>query len=330
MKFHKCDYSLGLRPISDTDVHVLHDEISGTIVDETTGHVRIWEKRAQLLNKPLLSCLLKDNILLRPNDLEALVKDFCSILIAHECAELREFTRWDINQLVLVDITRDIAILSFVDDVWGCLGTWCNIWVYIRRLLQTCNVFLVTVVTDVRNIAGDGSWSLRYSLHGVFLVTWCQVSFVLLVLVVEKGWVIVLLHERSWRLVYLHIGHLFLCLAGLLLCSGFLFLFFLPLLLDALKLFKDVLIVEERVWEFFPENITTDKSFDSSLNYRHFEQLVNGGPLSWVPLQHHWEDIGNGRRKMRWQRCVVALDNFLGELMQRTCVEWWCQSCHLV
>ena len=120
-------------------------------------------------------------------------------------------------------------------------------------------------------------------------------SLVLLVLVVEKGWVIVLLHERCWWLVNLHIGHLFLCLASLLLCGVFLFLFRLALLLDTLKLIKDVLIVEKRVREFLPEDISLDKPFNSSLNHRHLEQLVNGRPLSWVTLQHHGEDIGDCR-----------------------------------
>ena len=103
--------------LSNTNVHVLHDEISGAIVDETTGHVRIREQRVQLLNQLLLPTILEDHILLRPNDLEALVKDFCSILIAHEGTELWEFTRGDINHLVLADVTSDIAILSFVDNI---------------------------------------------------------------------------------------------------------------------------------------------------------------------------------------------------------------------
>ena len=153
---------------------------------------------------------------------------------------------------------------------------------------------------------------------------------VLLVLVVEEGWIVVLLHEWSWRLVNLHVGHLFLCLAGLLLSSRFLFLFRLALLLNALKLIEDVLIVEERVREFLPEDISLDKPFNSSLNHRHFEQLVNGGPLGRVPFQHHGEDVGDGGREMRWQRCVVALNNLLGELVQRACVEGWRQSGHLV
>ena len=42
--------ALGSSLVSDTNVHVLHDEISGAIVDETTGHVRIGEKRVQLLD----------------------------------------------------------------------------------------------------------------------------------------------------------------------------------------------------------------------------------------------------------------------------------------
>ena len=108
---------LGPLPISDSNVHVLHDQISGAIVDETTCHVWIGEKRVQLLDKLLLSTILKDHILLRSDDLEALVKDICSILIAHEGAELREFTRRDIDHLFLANIASDIGILSFVDYI---------------------------------------------------------------------------------------------------------------------------------------------------------------------------------------------------------------------
>ena len=179
-----------------------------------------------------------------------------------------------INHLFLANVTSDVGILSFVDyigHVWRLLGTRCNSLVNIRRLLQRWDVFLVTVITDVRNIAGNGLRCLWNCWRSIFLITWCQVLLILLVLIVEKGRVVVLLHVSCWWLVNLHIGHLFLCLASLLLSSVFLFLFRLTLLLDTLKLIKDILIVEERVWEFFSEDITTDKSLNSSLNYRHFK-----------------------------------------------------------
>lgn len=76
---------------------------------------------------------------------------------------------------------------------------------------------------------------------------------ILLVLVVEEGRVVVLLHELLRRLIDIHVGHLFSCLgclASLLFLSGrFFLLFSLFVRLDALKLLKNVLVVEQSVRE---------------------------------------------------------------------------------
>lgn len=112
---------------------------------------------------------------------------------------------------------------------------------------------------------------------------------ILLVLVVEESRVVVLLHELLRWLVHIHVGHLLLGLSGLLLYSFCgLFLFFILLYsLNALELIENVLVVEQCVGELVHEGRACEEPIDTALKYRHLQQLMNCGPLSWVSLQHH-------------------------------------------
>ena len=90
---------------------------------------------------------------------------------------------------------------------------------------------------------------------------------------------------------------MFGCLGGL---SRLLFLFRLFLLLlgfllclDALKLIKDVLVVQQGVGEFVHEDCPGEEPLDAALKHGYFQELVDGWPLGRVPLEHHLDDVGD-------------------------------------
>jgi len=120
---------------------------------------------------------------------------------------------------------------------------------------------------------------------------------ILLVFVVEEGRVIVLLHELLWWLVHLHVCHLLLGLAGLLCCSISLLLLLLyssGIGLDSLKLFENVLVVEERVGELVHEGRPRKEPVDTALKHGHLEKLVDCGSICGVSLEHHGDDVVDG------------------------------------
>ena len=150
---------------------------------------------------------------------------------------------------------------------------------------------------------------------------------------VEEGRVVVLLHELLRWLVDIHCCHLLLGLAGLLRCSISLLLLLLGsscVGLDALELIEDVLVVEERVGELVHEGCTSQEPVNTALNHGNLEKLMDCGPVRGVSLEHHGDDVVYGWGIVRGKWCVGSRDNFLRQLMQRSCVEWWGQSSHLV
>ena len=118
-----------------------------------------------------------------------------------------------------------------------------------------------------------------------------QVRLILLIFVLKEGRVVVLLHVGLGRLVDVQLGHLFRSLLCSLLCCHLGLLLLLFLLLDSLELLENILVVEQRVREFVPEQVTREEAFDAALKHRHLQQLVDGGPLCRVPLEHHGDDV---------------------------------------
>ena len=138
---------------------------------------------------------------------------------------------------------------------------------------------------------------------------------ILLILIIEEGRVVVLLHVLLRRLVDLVSG---------LLCSSLLgFLFLLFGLLDFLELLEDILVVQERVRELVHEDIASQEALDTALNDGHLQQLMDSGSLGWVTLKHHGDDVRNGWAEVGRERRIVALDNLLGQLMERASIERW-------
>ena len=151
-------------------------------------------------------------------------------------------------------------------------------------------------------------------------------SLILFVLVIEEARVVELLHEGLRRLVDVHVSHLRCSLIG----GCLLFFLLLLLLLNLLELIEDVLVVKQRVREFVHERLTSEESLNAALDDGNLEQLVDCRSLRWVLLQHHLDDVGHGRREVLWQRGVLTLNDFLGQLVQGTGIEGRRQSSHLV
>ena len=143
---------------------------------------------------------------------------------------------------------------------------------------------------------------------------------VLLILVIEEGWVIVLLHVLLRRLVDIHVCHL---VSGLLSSSFFCLFSLLFGLLDFLELLKDILVMQKRVRELIHEHVASQETLNTALNNGHLQQLVDSGSLGWVTLKHHCDDVRNGWAEVGRERRIVTLDNLLGQLMERASIERW-------
>ena len=123
---------------------------------------------------------------------------------------------------------------------------------------------------------------------------------VLLILIVEEGWIVVLLHITLGRLVHAHVGYSFLGLSSLLV-SGCLLLFLLLLLgySNFLEFVKHILVVQEGVRELILEVISSQETFNSPLNDWHFQKLVDIGSLCRVSLQHHGDNVCHSWAEVR-------------------------------
>ena len=82
--------------------------------------------------------------------------------------------------------------------------------------------------------------------------------------------------------------------------------------------------------ELIHEGSARKEPLDASLKYRHLKKLMDCGPLRWISLKHHGENVGDGRREVGGKRRVLALNDFLGKLVERARVEGGCQGRHLV
>ena len=199
----------------------------------------------------LLAIILKDHILVLLNDCETLVEDLPTIFLTHEGLKFGKLAGRNIDHLFFADVACNIPVLSNIVNCRSLctLGLTCsNIGIYVRGLSQALQIILIAIVAHFRNVSRPCCWRLWVHTFGVTFVTRSQMSLILLIFVIEEGWVIVLLHELlRWR-VHIQVCHLLLDLLGLFLSShNFLFLFILLLSLDALKLIEHILVVQEGV-----------------------------------------------------------------------------------
>ena len=152
---------LYLRSKSDTDVHVLHDQVSRAVVNKPAAKVLVGEEGPKLAHETLLAVIFENDILVRLNDAKALVKNIVAVLLAHESLELRELAGRNVNHLVFADVASHITVLALV-VVSRRLGG--GLVLHISGLLERRNVLLVPVVAHFGNVASD----LRALRRGVF------------------------------------------------------------------------------------------------------------------------------------------------------------------
>ena len=146
-------------------------------------------------------------------------------------------------------------------------------------------------------------------------------------MVEERGVIATLIHVLSRWLIDVHVGH---CLCSLVCGCLLLFLLNLSILLYFLKMLEHVLVVKNSVREFIHKGSASKEPFDATLKHRHLEKLMDVGPFSWISFKHHLEDVSYGRGEMRGKWRVLALDNFLGKLVERARIKGRCQGRHLV
>ena len=146
-------------------------------------------------------------------------------------------------------------------------------------------------------------------------------------MVEERGVISTLIHVLSRWLIDVHVGH---CLCSLVCGRLLLFLLNLSILLYFLKLLEHVLVVKNSVREFIHKGSACKEPFDATLKHRHLEKLMDVWPFSWISLKHHLEDVSYGRGEMRGKWRVLALDDFLGKLVERARIKGRCQGRHLV
>ena len=82
--------------------------------------------------------------------------------------------------------------------------------------------------------------------------------------------------------------------------------------------------------EFIHEGSASKESFDTTFKHWNLKKLMNCWPFRWISLKHHREDVRYGGGEVRWKWRVIALNDFLGKLVERASIEGRCQGCHLV
>ena len=85
-----------------TNVHILDEQVSRTVVEETAAQILVVEQRSQLLQQCLLSIVFI-NVARLLDHCEALIKRLSTILLAHESLEFGELARGNVDHLFLAD-----------------------------------------------------------------------------------------------------------------------------------------------------------------------------------------------------------------------------------
>lgn len=171
-----------------------------------------------------------------------------------------------------------------------------------------------------------------------------KLSSVVVELLIEKLVVVLELRGigrgRLVGLLHIHLLELF--------TSGFLFefllllhLLFLLLLLSIfglpffiffafLECLKNILVMQKSVGKLIFEIFVVQELRDSFLNQGHFEDLVDGGTLGRVLLQHNLNQLVNTSTETFWQFIELTLDNSLSKLMQGSGIERRAQGAHFI
>jgi hypothetical protein len=101
---------------SDTELHVLHNKVSGAEVDESPALVFVAKQVAQKVHHLVFAVVLVDQVLLSLHELETLVKLFGAILTAHVLREIGKIAAGDVDHILLTNLvtrfTRNLGVYS--------------------------------------------------------------------------------------------------------------------------------------------------------------------------------------------------------------------------
>ena len=110
----------------------------------------------------------------------------------------------------------------------------------------------------------------------------------------------------------------------------------LPLLLlllrrlNRLKLLKHILVVQDRVRKLIPEVLLIQQLLDALGNHGVAEDGVDVGPLLRVHIEHALQQVGDVFAEVARHVVVLALNDFMSELMKGLSIKRWLQRTHLI
>ena len=132
-------------------------------------------------------------------------------------------------------------------------------------------------------------------------------------------------------LVELQLLHPLLRSLGLFLRQLLLSLVFLLFgCLDRLEFLENILVMQNSVRELVTEVILSQQFLDALSNHRVPENGVDVGPLLRVHIEHSLQQIGHILTEVARHIVVLALDDFVGQLVQGLRVEGWLEGAHLI
>ena len=181
-------------------MHVLHNEVGCTEVEEAAALVSVVEKVAQQYNHLLLAVILVDQVLLALYNLEALAKLLRTVLAAHVGREVLEVAAGDVDHVLLAHLrfrttrhrrghARALAVCRHG-----------GLFMHVRGL--RARLVLVLLAVLLLNHGGGGAAWFRELVLVVDVVDGGQLVEVLLVLVVEDLRVLYLVQEvLRWLVV---------------------------------------------------------------------------------------------------------------------------------
>lgn len=90
--------------LSDTVLHVLHDQVRGAEIDEATDCILCREQASQKFDKLLLTSIRVDQVLILLYDCETLLELGVAVLLAHVRTEFIKIAAGDVDHLFLTEV----------------------------------------------------------------------------------------------------------------------------------------------------------------------------------------------------------------------------------
>lgn len=263
----------------------------------------------QHVHQPLLSVRLVCHITIRFDDLKSVIELLLPVHLAHVSLELRVVAARNIDHLLTLSLVA--------------LGG--------RRRFVVGDLVVSVVVAESR--ARDRAFLLHWIVvvaARVLVLLTESLDIVHVHLIENLGVLSVLWLEIKVDLETLHVLLQLLLLLALFLLCFLLLLFFLFVDLESFELVKHILVVQNSVREFLFKIVLVEQGGDTLLDEWNFEDLVDAGSLVRLRPQHQSQQVKDVLAEVSRRVGVLALDDFLCQLVQTLGVERRHQSAHLV